>query len=115
MKCNYTPLTLVLSRPQGLHRDSENRRGTFAFPQQSSTLPSTLLLRLIDRSSVSFRFTELLPQLFKHRPSRGVEGGGEVLGVFAAGLGHVGLAAAAAADDLGGRADPFAGVQPALF
>ena len=40
-----------------------------------------------------------------------VEGLGEFFGMFAAGLGHVGAAAAAAADDFGGRADPFAGVH----
>ena len=35
----------------------------------------------------------------------------EPLGMLAAGLGHVGLAAAATADDFGGAADPLAGID----
>ena len=43
-----------------------------------------------------------------------VEGFGQLVGLFAAGLGHVGLAAAAAADDFGGCIDPLAGTQAAV-
>src|SRR5581483_10055730 len=65
------------------------------------------------QASGHFSISLLRQSLTDQRPGQG-EGLAELAGIFAAGLGHGGLAAAAAAHDLGDLADQLAGVQTLL-